>query len=300
MQLVFEFLILIFSLLLYYISEWCPRISYLKMEPSEENYKFKSLEWCSSIAKFRNLEKLEIGLYLVPSRNWQEDESYLDMDGDFYENPMTKLKELKLNTVNVFFQDGFLCRLQRFSPNLQTFNLAKLGHQGDFEEVTLKKKVSCWTFSQVRETLRSLGSIKNLCLTSMEIVLEPWSGLAEHAQTFRKTERIFYQALEIINKQFPLSIGDLKIIDEEHGFVIIKEKMKPPKMFNEQQINGRSVVKVEHFEDSKTVRLKLKPKGRKGRKKNNEKNEKEEEIVLSGELIKRLYLEHIGKSSKYN
>ena len=71
-------------------------------------------------------------------------------------------------------------------------------------------------------------------------------------------------------------------------------------MFNQQQINGRSIVKVEHFEDSKTVRLKLKPKGRKGRKKNNEKNEKEEEIVLSGELIKRLYLEHIGKSSNYN
>ena len=57
-------------------------------------------------------------------------------------------------------------------------------------------------------------------------------------------------------------------------------------------------MRVEHFEDSKTVRLKLKPKGRKGRKKANEKQEKEDEIVLSAELIKRLYSELIAKSSQ--
>jgi len=133
----------------------------------------------------------------------------------------------------------------------------------------------------------------------MEILLEPWSGMTEHIPTFRKTERIFYQALDIIGKQFPLSIGDLKIIDDKHGFVILKEKMKPPKMFNQQQISGRSIVKVEHFEDSKTVKLKLKPKRQKGKGKTNEKHEKEDEVVLSGELIKRLYLEHIANSSKY-
>jgi hypothetical protein len=293
MQLLFEFIILIFSLLLQHIAEWCPRISYLKMEPHRKSLDFKSLEWCSSITKFRNLKKLEIGLYLVPSTNWQMDESFLNMDGDFYDNPMTKLKELKLNTVNVFFQDGFLCRLERFFPNLQTFNLAKLRHSE--EESFTTKKVSCWTFSQIRETLRCLGSIKNLCLPSMEIVLEPKN---DHAQTFRKTERVFYQALEIINKQFPLSIGDLKIIDEVYGFVILKEKMKPSKIFNQQQVNGRSVVRVEHFEDSKTVRLKLKPRGQKGRKKANEKQGKEDEIVLSAELIKTLYLGLIAKSSQ--
>ena len=270
------------------------------MEPYHvDDNEFKSLDWCSSITKFRNLEKLEMGLYLVPSKNWQEDEAYLDMDGDFYNNPMTKLKELKLNTVNVFFQDAFLRNLQRFFPNLQTFNLTKLGHQGILREVPLTKKVSCWTFSQIRDTLRSLGSVGNLCLPSMEILLEPWSGMTEHIPTFRKTERIFYQALDIIGKQFPLSIGDLKIIDDKHGFVILKEKMKPPKIFNQQQISGRSIVRVEHFEDSKTVKLKLKPKRQKEKRKTKEKHEKEDEVVLSGELIKRLYLEHIANSSKY-
>jgi hypothetical protein len=157
-------------------------------------------------------------------------------------------------------QDAFIRNFQRFFPNLQTFNLGKLGHQGAFGEKLLPKKVSCWTFSQIRDTLRCLGSVENLCLPSMEISLEPWSGMAEHIPTFRKTERIFYQALAIIEKQFPLSIGNLKIIDDKHGFVILKEKMKPPKIFNQQQISGRSIVRVEHFEDSKTVKLKLKPK----------------------------------------
>ena len=267
------------------------------MEPHRRSLDFKSLEWCSSITKFRNLKKLEIGLYLVPSTNWQIDESVLNMEGDFYDNPMTKLKELKLNTVNVFFQDGFLCRLERFFPNLQTFNLANLRRPE--EESFTTKDVSCWTFSQIRDTLRSLGSVENLCLPSMEILLEPWSGMAEHIPTFRKTERIFYQALDIIEKKFPLSIGYLKIIDDKHGFVIFKEKMKPPKIFNQHQISGRSIVRVEHFEVSKTVKLKLKPKRQKEKRKTKEKHEKEDEVVLSGELIKRLYLEHIANSPNY-
>ena len=223
----------------------------------------------------------------MPVRNWQSDIDFADMIEGFHDNPMTKLKELKLNTVNVFLQDGFLCWLPKFFPNLQTFNLAKLGKQGDFDSGLMKKKVYCWTLFDLRSALRGLGSVKNLYLPSMEIVLEAIGDI----QTFRKTERIFNQTLEIIKTQFPLSIGDLKITDDHHGFVILKEEMKPPKLFNQQQINGRSVVKVEHFENSKTVRLKLKPKGSKGKKKSNEKHGKEDEIVLSAELIKRLYSE---------
>jgi len=280
------------SILLQVISEWCPNITHLKLKPSTRYNVFHDVYWCSNITKFRNLEKLEIDLCLVPVINWQSDIDFDGMIECFYDNPMTTLKELKLNTVNVFFQDGFLSWLPKIFPNLQTFNLAKLGKQGDFDTESVKKKVSCWTFIELRSALRSLGSVKNLYLPSMEIVLE---AAATDIQTFRKTERVFYQALEIIKTQFPLSIGDLKIIDDKHGFVILKEKMKPPKMFNQQQINGRSVVKVEHLENSKTVRLKLKPKGPKGR---NEKHEKEDEIVLSAELIKRLYSELIAKSSQ--
>ena len=280
------------------ISEWCPNISHLKLKPGHWHNVFHNISWCSNITKFRNLEKLEIDLYLVPVINWQTDNDFVEMTEGFHDNPMTKLKELKLNTVNVFLQDGFLCWFSKFFPNLQTFNLTKLGTQGDFDTDPVKKKSIYWTLIELRSALRSLGSVKNLYLPSMEIVLGASSQIFTDIQTFRKTERVFYQALEIIKTQFPLSIGDLKIIDDRHGFVILKEKMKPPKMFNQQQINGRSVVKVEHFEDKKTVRLKLKPKGQKGKKKTNGKHEKEDEIVLSAELIKRLHLELIEKSSQ--
>ena len=260
--LLFKSLLLIFSTLLQYISEWCPNISYLKLKPDHQSNVYREVHWCPIIANFKNLEKLEIDLYLVPATELNGDpimEDFNDLAQGFYGNPMTKMKELKLNTVNVFFHDEFLIQLRDFFPNLETFNLAKLGKQGDFDSELVKKKVYCWTLFDLRSALRALGSVKNIYLPSMEIVLEAVGDI----QTFRKTERVFNQALEIIKTQFSLSIGDLKITDEKHGFVILKEKMKPPKMFNQQQINGRSVVKVEHFENSKTVRLKLKPKGQK-------------------------------------
>ena len=298
--LLFKTLLLIFSTLLQYISEWCPNISCLKLKPSHQSNVYSEVHWCPSIANFKNLEKLEIDLYLVPATELNGDpimEDFNDLAQGFYGNPMTKMKELKLNTVNVFFHDEFLIQLQDFFPNLETYNLAKLGYQGDREPV--EKKISCWKFIELLDVLRSLASVKNLYLPNMQIVLEPWNGAATYVQNFRKTERVFYQALEIIKNQFSLSIGDFAITDDKHGFVILKEKMKPPKMFNQQQVDGRSVLKVEHFEGSKTVRLKLKSNGQKGMKRTNENVEKEDEIVLSGELIKRLYLEHIATNSIY-
>ena len=295
---------MIFSDLLQHISIWCPNISYLKLKPIHEWCNvFSEVYWCNIIPNFRNLEKLEIDLYLVPAKDLNGDlimEDFNDLAQGFYGNPMTKLKELKLNHVNVFFQDEFLIQLKDFFPNLETFNLANLGSNSVNSELVKNFQLSCWKFIELLDVLKSLGSVKNLYLPSMEIVLEPWNGAATYVQNFRKTERVFYQALEIIQNQFPSSIGDLKIIDDKHGFVILKEKMKPPKIFNQQQIDGRSVLKVEHFEESKTVRLKLKPTDKKGTKRDNERHEKEDEIVLSGELIKRLYLEHIAKSSHYS
>ena len=87
-----------------------PEIKKLSTTLKDSNFKNMFLKSVKKqdieiVTKFRNLKKLEIGLYLVPCTNWQIDESFLNMEGDFYDNPMSKLKELKLNTVNVFFQE---------------------------------------------------------------------------------------------------------------------------------------------------------------------------------------------------
>ena len=209
--------------LLEYISRWCPNISCLKLKANQHNEVYREINWCSKIVGFRNLEKLEIDLHLFPDAwdVWDID----DIVGQgLYENPMTKMKELKLNAIKVFFQSEFLANLHSYFPNLETFNLAKLESQGDFEVVVMD--VSCWKFIELLEVLNSLGSIKNLYLPSLEIVLDPYDF------DFCLTGRIFLQALDIIKKRFPLSIGDLKIIEHKHGLVILKEKMKPPKIFN--------------------------------------------------------------------
>ena len=272
-------------------------------EPSE-------LEWCSSITKFENLEKLEIDLYFCQtSRSRASDYNpFIEMVQHFIDNPMPKMKELKICGINAFFQDEFLSNLCYIFPNLETFNLVELGKQGytdliHNEQKVSTKKLSYWRIDTILYVLSCLGSIKNLFLPTMEMVLASVNGdaydLGEHDKSVHRTEHVFCKARDIIDKNFPLSLGNLKITDKKYGFVILKEKMKPPKMFNQKEISGRQILESEHIEDRGAVRLKLRPKGRKKKGRNNKNHDKDEEIVLSGELIKSLYETHIAKSSQY-
>lgn len=147
-------------------------------------------------------------------------------------------------------------------------------------------KNSHWRFGNVLEVLRNLGSVENLILPSMGMELASWNVYEEHNQSIRETGRVFNEALQIIKNQFPLSLGDLKIIDKKYGYVILKEKMKRPKMFNQMTANDRPIREITYNKATKKVYLKLKPK----RKQKGTTNscENVEEIVLSEELIKHL------------
>jgi hypothetical protein len=260
------------------------------------------LEWCSIIKYFDNLEKLEIDIYFYQASRSRFDDydPFVEMVQSFIDNPMPKMKELKLCAINAFFQDEFLSNLPLIFPNLETFNLVELGQQGFTDKKTVEtKKLSYWRMDTILDVLNSLGSIKNLSLPTMEMVLASINDLGEHNKSVHRTEHVFCKALDIIDKNFPLSLGNLKITDKKYGFVILKEKMKPPKMFNQKEICGRQILESEHIEDRGAVRLKLRPKGRKKKGRNNKNHDKDEEIVLSGELIKSLYETHIAKSSQY-
>merc|ERR1719219_567853 len=153
-------------------------------------------------------------------------------------------------------------------------------------------KYSYWRFDNILQVLRSLGSVNNLTLPSMEMVLASWNDTDEQYQSIRETGRVFHEALQIIKNQFPLSLGDLKITDEKYGYVILKEKMKKPSMFNQMKANNRPVKEILHFEDTKNIHLKLKP--RRKSKGGKETSENVEEIVLSEELIKTLYKKYVS------
>ena len=49
-----------------------------------------------------------------------------------------------------------------------------------------------------------------------------------------------------MNKSFPQDLGDLKIVDENHGNVILKKKNQPPQLFNRQQVNRKPVIDIAH------------------------------------------------------
>ena len=138
----------------------------------------------------------------------------------------------------------------------------------------------------------------------MDLHLATWNDTGEHDQNLRDTEYVFRDALSIIQKKFPWSIGELKITDEKYGFVILKEKMKKAKLFNIKQANRRPVSDIIHHKDSKLITLKLKPKRRKTRLSENSSNisdpmcskylgtshnyDKDDEMILSEELITSL------------
>ena len=138
----------------------------------------------------------------------------------------------------------------------------------------------------------------------MDLHLATWNDTGEHDQNLRDTEYVFRDALHIIQKKFPLSIGELKITDRKYGFVILKEKMKKAKLFNIKQANRRPVSDIIHDKGSKLIALKLKPKRRKTRLSENSSNisdpmsskyldtshnyDKDDEMILSEELITSL------------
>ena len=127
----------------------------------------------------------------------------------------------------------------------------------------------------------------------------PWNAIQDvDNHSLCESENVFHEPIEIIMKQFPLSVGDLKITNDKYGYVILKEKMKRPKLFNQKLVNARPVMDIAHSEESKKIFLKLKPKKRKGKTCND--IDTGDEIVLSGELVKSLYKEFIERNPNYN
>ena len=296
----------IYSVLMYIISEWCLNITILNLS-STMGVSFKDFYWISDITDFQNLEKLEIDIIIHNHvYRWKDDyESYLDMLYTFFEFPMYKLKELKLRHVNAFCQDEFLGYLSDAFPNLETLVI----------EVELNGKLPHWRFHNLINVLHNLGSVKNLFLPNMDLHLATWNDTGEHDQSLRETEYVFRDALHIIQRKFPLSIGELKITERKYGFVILKEKMKKAKLFNIKQANRRPVSEINHDRDSRLITLKLKPKRKKSRQillynnsdpmcskylDNSYNYDKDDVMILSEELVTSLYKNFTKLDSIYD
>ena len=149
---------LIFSDLINNLANFCPNISSLELDCYAYRDRLDKIKWFSSITGFKNLEKLDISIHfdLVERRWGHEYEPYIEMIQTFVANPMPKMRELKLKTINAFFQDEFLVHLFDIFPNLETFNLVQLG-QGEKDYRDRKKKLEYWRFYNLIDALKALG-----------------------------------------------------------------------------------------------------------------------------------------------
>ena len=87
--------------------------------------RLSSFHWLGWVPRLKNLTKIEIATHVPAAVRWMPDDynRFLRSIQMFTENPLTKLKKLKMSEIGAFFQDDFLCRLHKAFPNLETFEV---------------------------------------------------------------------------------------------------------------------------------------------------------------------------------
>ena len=150
-----------------HITNHCPSIRELEVWRIDKNT-LSSFQWLSWIPRLKNLQKIVIQTYVPVEPRWPVDEYniFLGVINLFVENPLVKLKEIKMSEVGAFFQDDFLCQLNKAFPNLESYNVdyGKL-----IEKLPYPQRF--WCLRSLTSVLDSLGSVKNLNFPSMDLAL---------------------------------------------------------------------------------------------------------------------------------
>merc|ERR550534_2419333 len=81
------------------------------------------------------------------------------------------------------------------------------------------------------KVLESIGNVKNLYIYGFQYQLnnKEFRRLMQIDFNEDQTKVVFERAMEVINKKFPTSWTDIKIVDNEYGWRIKKEGGKPGK-----------------------------------------------------------------------
>ena len=144
----------------------------------------------------------------------------------FYENPMKKLKRLELSDIKMLGVEigtypfvitsdkeasTFFINLKNLFPALETLVL------GSFEEENYIKT----TLGNLSSILNSLGNVKNLIISEMTA-----SIIGRFDGNRIRIKNVFEEALDIINKKFPIDTTEIEISENVCNFNILKEKGK--------------------------------------------------------------------------
>ena len=196
-------------------ANYTPNIKKLRVKGNCE-YPLEYMDWIA------NLEKLEI-LKFDMSRFYEEK---IDIE-DFTEKmfgKLTNLKSLELVDCSLMYEPDFLVNIHEIIPSLETLIMTS---ESDFSHPM--------DIDYLVEVLDSIGNVRNLYITDC---VDPFYLL--NNKDFRRTlptnldedqiKSIFETAMDIINKKFSIDSTRLKIVDNEYGWSIEKEKGKAPTM----------------------------------------------------------------------
>ena len=187
-------MLFIFSALTDSILENCPKLTSLEIEKSHQklmdHQRDKNplpLAWIKWIPNFKNIEKLVISCTIAPKYGNFE---------PFFQNPMIKLKSLKLMATGAFLRDLFLINLFEAFPNLQKLDIS-----------FSKKEKVIWKAENVVLVLKTLGRVKNLRISNLDLYLE-----RSYDESRDEILYILTKSLEIIQTQFSTDIGNFQVI----------------------------------------------------------------------------------------
>ena len=252
----------------------CQKISTLELATNHEVGIY--LEWITWILKFQNLETMIVkGRMVTVGELEDEDESDSDSEGyeerfpaefkvifdAFFQNPLVHLKDLIMTEVTLFFNQEFLCRILEAFPSLENYVLNNRGNP-------YVRGLMIGTKNLVA-AIQSLCKIKRVAISNLVLVLTNYDDL-DSAQT----KVIFETACNSVNEKFDQKCGPLKIIDEKHGFVLLKNKEEKARIIKRREVYEHKVVEKSYIEMEEKIVLTLRG--------------QEEPLRLSKEVVKSL------------
>jgi hypothetical protein len=134
---------------------------------------------------------------------------------------LTHLKSLELIECSFMYEPDFLINIHEIIPSLETLIME-----------TDLPLIMPMDINYLIQVLDSIGNVKNLYICGFQYQLnnKEFRRLRQIDFNEDQTRVVFERAMDVINKKFPISWTDIKIVDNEYGWRIKKEGGKPGKL----------------------------------------------------------------------
>ena len=128
---------------------------------------------------------------------------------------LTHLKSLELIECSFMYEPEFLINIHEIIPSLETLIME-----------TDLPLIMPMDINYLIEVLDSIGNVKNLYVQGFfqyRLNNKEFRRYMQNDFNEDQTKVVLERAMEVINKKFPINSTDIKIVDNEYGWIIKKE-----------------------------------------------------------------------------